>query len=261
MQLIRRKDEDCNDRLYFDLLPVDVFFQFSKYLIWKDFCALASTCKSLEQLITKNDSIWATLASNSWIEKLQVKTRSSFRKIILGTQGSPKELNLKLVSCSAEDWSNYYGIQNLFKRDTSVFCTKRGYCANVNVVCSIEDFPEGSICFVKELELTAPLGGFTRPVKDAIVFLSQELVPVEDKTDTDNMTNLQFDSEHRFPSERKVKYLPDAYLTCSRKGLVRHEFAEAVPTKFIHLKLLTAYGTDDNIDVCFFGARGYFINI
>jgi len=138
------------------------------------------------------------------------------------------------------------------------FCTKTGYASNVNIEIEISDVPEGAICFVKEILVEAPDSGFTRPIKDVIVFFSQELVPVEEKKDTDDIT---FDAYTTQLQKKEIKYLPDAFLTCKFRGSVQQQLKEAIPAKFVHLKLLSAYSinNDLNIDMKYFCLRGFII--
>jgi len=243
-------------------LPTDVYVSISTFLHYKDLVYLSLSCKGLYEAISKGNSIWKSLVNRlwSWIP-IDINNYNDFQHAVTQIKGSNQKFTLSIISCSAENYGDYYCKENVLEEDSKVYCTKLGYNLNVSMVFNILNVPDGAVAFVKEFVLVAPGSGYSAPIKDSIVFLSQEQPDPNLQIDTDNMTLSYFEEQlATHPADRKIKFMPDAFLSCPQRGRLRYTFKEPLPARFIHLKMLNAYGRDNNIDISGFFVYGTILN-
>jgi len=175
-----------------------------------------------------------------------------------------KPLPLKSISTNGQEYSSYYGIQNLCSGNGTCYCTTAK--ENVNIVIQIDvnsGVDENIIMFVKEIEIIPPGLGYSAPVETAIVFLSHDK-PNESQSDFYNhITEEKYNESlsHIPIRTRQLQGQPITYHYIPKEGS-KVVLPTPLPTgRFILLKLLTSGGDKANIDILHFKVYGFLYNL
>lgn len=145
---------------------------------------------------------------------------------------------------------NVYSLSNLFVDNEDVYCSVRP--RNVNIC--MQHKPDASFDFIPRFMITeivvkAPTVGFTSPILDGLIFVSDVEIKASDVARYDN-----YDSEQTVINDERIFYFKFDEPSC----LYRLKLSKPVGGRYILLKLLRSKGVGENIDIKFFGVRGYF---
>jgi len=75
-----------------------------------------------------------------------------------------------VISCDGGEYSSSYSVQNLLERN-AVYCSKKANNVNIVLAANVESIG----MMISSLVLETPMGGFTAPVADTLVFFANEV--------------------------------------------------------------------------------------
>lgn len=136
------------------------------------------------------------------------------------------------VCCPEHNIPNkdFFGVQNIFKDDKSVYCTEGSHC---NIIIQHEG---GRPFTMKELIIKAPRSGYTSPVKEGMVFAGMDVDELMMRT---AQYKIQYDKKKqkkRRRSTASIRYFPDGRSRTTQQDSVvfaRKDSAAIIPEEFI----------------------------
>ncbi|KAI9138320.1 hypothetical protein BKA69DRAFT_1127436 [Paraphysoderma sedebokerense] len=154
-----------------------------------------------------------------------------------------------------------YSAKNLLQNDSSVYCSlkKRNVHLSLQLLPS-SSVPPNAVFTVQEIVVKAPLTGFTAPIKDGLVFISHEPIPVEATSHFDHFDQnkyLAYLAKSESASIPIAPIEPAAYFKLDYKlgkAIVKLEVPRS--GRYILVKMLRPV-RGDNIDCEFVGFRGF----
>lgn len=141
---------------------------------------------------------------------------------------------------------NIYPISNMLIDNEDVYCSIRP--RNVNIL--LRHAPSDSFTprfMMTELVIKSPTVGFTSPINDGLVFISDHPIRPSDVSSYDN-----FDNDTTVIKDDNVFYFKFDDPSC----VVRIKPTRPIGGKYVFIKLLKSKGVGENIDIKFFGVRG-----
>lgn len=170
-------------------------------------------------------------------------------------------LRFECIDCDGGDCSDAYSAKNLLQNDSSVYCSlkKRNVHLSLQLLPS-SSVPPNAVFTVQEIVVKAPLTGFTAPIKDGLVFISHEPIPVEATSHFDHFDQnkyLAYLAKSQSASIPIAPIEPAAYFKLDHKvgkAIVKLDVPRS--GKYILVKMLRPV-RGDNIDCEFVGFRGF----
>jgi len=257
-------------------VPADVICTniIKAHLSLSDILAFCSTCLGFVHL----RDIIHQLAPNRWFLGDGVQLTKETYKILYALErdrSQHKPLPLVAVSSDAEDYDDHYGLVNLCSSQTCCYCTKDAP-ENVNVIMKLaiegyDNNPEDLVMFITQLDIRDPEGGYTSPLDTSIVYLTHDAPDISRTKIHDGMTKdifqKNFSKKSNFELQSNTE--PVFFNSCLERrnhqldaNWLRQDVKHPYPAgKWILFKMISAYGAKTNIDVGYFGARGFVFDV
>ena len=169
-------------------------------------------------------------------------------------------LKLELVYGDGGEYGSSYACENLFKDDLSVYCTSKSKNVNILLTHSVKAGSEPVPFVITGLIIKSPHTGYTSPLKDGLIFISDEPISHETTSDFDGFT----EEKYRMFMKSKLgkrwgKHSPAIYFKIDQK---KPTYIRDVKTprfgRYVLIKLLNSHGKGENIDVQYIGFKGYY---
>ena len=171
-------------------------------------------------------------------------------------------LGFRVEFSDGGEFSADYAPSNFLNNDTSCYCSTRR--RNVNVVLRFD--PEEAELLPFSFTMThaivkAPVTGFTSPVKDVLIFVSEAYPDIEASKKFDGMTYSDYLSFLEQSKEAGTGPQPDdpaAFLTVEKE--THCGFVALCPIRsgrYVLVKFLASDGFEENIDCQFVGFQGF----
>eukprot|EP01126_Amoeba_proteus_P010211 TRINITY_DN13968_c0_g1_i1.p1 TRINITY_DN13968_c0_g1~~TRINITY_DN13968_c0_g1_i1.p1 ORF type:complete len:362 (-),score=48.04 TRINITY_DN13968_c0_g1_i1:184-1233(-) len=177
---------DETDPCVFSYIPSDIITTIALMLHPSTVIQLARVSKTFF-LQFSSENLWKKVISHFWGNQFPFQQKHYFSEISRSIQGrTPSCIPLEMVHCSTPAWGSEYGPENLLS-STGTFCSASGYHANVNFIFKVPQTDDGCVFFVSHVSLRSPGWGYTRPIRDAVVYLSPDMISIEEKVDSDDL--------------------------------------------------------------------------
>eukprot|EP00055_Hartaetosiga_balthica_P000222 m.136007 g.136007 ORF g.136007 m.136007 type:complete len:538 (+) comp10349_c0_seq1:168-1781(+) len=176
-----------------------------------------------------------------------------------------KMLPVKVQECDGGQYSSVYAINNVLRPNDDVYCSKRA--RNINLYLSpVNEFLEkNELACITDVVVIVPKDGFTSPLMDGLIFISDKPIEKKDHAKYDNYTLNEFETlwnrvengiEHPGGSLIPVAFFH--VLGCFQNKPVTVKLKSGMPCSHILVKFIRPEGEGSNIDVRFIGFKGFY---
>jgi len=255
-------------------LPSIVMPLIFRLLTVRETALLASTCKRFREIADQ----YCTGDNRWYFGKNSPKslTRQLFQTLYYFENDPSKHKPIPLVPifCDAPQYDEKYSLDKLCCTGSVCFCTK-DVPENVNVLITlgpIEGYENNDdlVMFVTQLDIRDPETGYTAPLDNSLVYISHEKPDPEVTITHNNMTKMYYLENFANKSiiERQEKMEPLFFTSCSERReehnneelstWIRQDMPRPCPVgRWVLFKMLSSSGAKTNIDVGYFGVRGF----
>ncbi|RKP17034.1 hypothetical protein ROZALSC1DRAFT_31118 [Rozella allomycis CSF55] len=147
--------------------------------------------------------------------------------------------------------------------DTTTYCTVKNKNANIlfkhNIYCENAKKPASFV--LTEIVIKAPAIGYTCPIKDGLIFVSNEPIDIDATCEFDGFTEEKYRMFMKSQLGKRWvgKHTPALYFKVDQKEPVYvRQLRTPRSGSYILVKLLSSHGKGGNIDIQYIGFKGYY---
>eukprot|EP00038_Savillea_parva_P007741 m.172269 g.172269 ORF g.172269 m.172269 type:complete len:283 (+) comp13495_c0_seq1:82-930(+) len=169
-------------------------------------------------------------------------------------------LSLSVAASDGGEYSREYRLENMLEQNTATYCSAK----SSNIVVILEHASAASFVVTHAVMRSPPRGSFTAPVQDAIVFISDRPMDVDDFVEYDDYALVNYNNllaRKAALGESLNEGEPAAFLSVAdadSDGTVTAKLSVPRTGRYIAIKFLRAVGPNNtNIDCEFIGFKGF----
>lgn len=176
-------------------------------------------------------------------------------------------LDFRLVDSNGGFYGDAFAIENILRDDETVYCSRLKRHVNIVLAHTSKQSPiRAPPFYLDEVSIRIPKAGFTSPLKNGFIFVCSTPTDLSmfDAYDTID-TNPLLTQEEDLPNNLTVALpmVPSCVRTVlffqldTNTAFFTYKFQTPIrDARFIFLKFLSSFGTQENVDVEFVGFKG-----